>query len=198
MFALLLAHNGLNWRWYRNIGRKGTGIRYRLGLAVTMALLAVAVTLLVSSLIVSRELFGFIRISDGFLMRRIHTLAAYWVLVLVSVHAGLHWNLVMAFMGRLFKISGPSRLRAFIVRLAGGLVMAGGLIASFVRGLGSKLSMGHSFDFWEGSGAGFFMAYLSIMGFYIGLAHYSLFFFRAARPRIKEIEAGGQIGTSWP
>lgn len=178
MFALLTAHNGLNWRWYRNIGRTGAGIHGRLSLIVTIALLVAAAALLISSLIVSRELFSFIRAGNGFLMRQVHTLAAYWILVLMSVHAGLQWAMIVAVMRHLMGAGGYSRLRAVLVRLAGVAVMAGGLWASFDRGLGYKLLMRHSFDYWEGSAAGFFFTYLLIMGFYVGLTHYSLLMFK--------------------
>lgn len=178
MFALLTAHNGLNWRWYRNIGWTGAGIRGRLSLAVTLALLAATIALLISSLMVSREIFTFIRADRGFLMRQIHSLAAYWILVLMSVHTGLHWNLITAVTRQLIRVGGLSRLRRVLVRLAGAAVMAGGLWASFDRGLGSKLLMRHSFDYWEGGAAGFFLTYLLIMGLYIGLTHYSLLLFK--------------------
>lgn len=190
MFALLMVHNGLNWRWYRNIGRVGAGIQNRLGLAVTVALLAVTVVLLISSLMVSRQIFGFIRPDNGFLMRQIHALAAYWLLVLMSVHAGLHWNLLMAVMRQSLPVSGPSRLRASVARLAGAAIMAGGLWASFDRGLGAKLLMRHSFDYWAGSAAGFFFTYLLIMGLYIGLTHYSLMLF-------KHLQAANQRNQTW-
>lgn len=190
MFALLMAHNGLNWHWYRNMGRVGAGIQSRLSLAVTLVLLAVTAALLISSLMVSKEIFGFIRVGNGFLMRQIHTLAAYWVLVLMSVHIGLHWILIMSVVRRMSRCSGPSRLWSALVRLAGAAVMAGGLWASIDRGLGSKLLMRHSFDYWAGSAAGFFITYLLIMGLYIGLTYYSLLL-------LKHCQSAKRNNQSW-
>lgn len=199
MFALLTAHNGLNWHWYRNIGRTGAGIHGRLSSIVNMALLVAAAVLLISSLIVSRELFNVIRVGNGFLMRQIHTLVAYWILVLVSVHIGLQWTMIMAVTRQMMGAGGPSRLSAVLVRLTGAAVMAGGLWASFDRGLGDKLSMRHSFDYWEGSAAGFFFTYLLIMGFYIGLTHYSLMMFKRhqAANRRNQPWGAGEKKPTW-
>ncbi len=180
MFILLIAHNVLNWRWYKNLGARPSGPRQFLGLTVTLVLLAVTVALLISSIIVSRVVFDFALVENGFLMRQIHTLAAYWVLVLMSIHVGLHWTMIMKVTGKIFNL-GFSRLRAAVVRLAGLAVMVGGVQCSFDRGLGSKLLMRHSFDFWEGSPAGFFISYIMIMGLYIGLTHYSLKFLHSGK-----------------
>lgn len=197
MFALLTAHNGLNWRWYRNIGRTGAGLNARLSLAMTLAILTVTVVLLISSLMVSREIFNSIRANNGFLMRQIHTLAAYWILVLMSVHVGLHWNLIMSVVRRLFRVSGSCRLRSTLVRLAGAAVLAGGFWASIDRGLASKLLMRHSFDYWAGSAAGFFITYLLIMGLYIGLTHYSLLLFQHRRSANQKNNPGSRAIKSW-
>lgn len=183
MFVLLLVHNGLNWRWYRTMGRVGAGLHSRLSLAVTLVLLTVAVTLLITSLLVSREIFSFIQVNNGFLLRQIHTLAAYWILVLMSVHVGLHWPLIMAVMGQLFPAGRLGRRRAALARLAGASAMLGGLWACLDRGLGAKLLMRHSFDYWAGSAAGFFTTYLLIMALFIGLTHYSLLFYKRRQAR---------------
>ena len=178
MFTLLAVHNVLNRRWYGSLAKPGGPPGRRTGRAVTLILLAVTLVLLVSSVLVSRFLFDFIRVDDGFLMRRIHTLAAYWVLVAMSVHVGFHWPMIMSALG----LKGCGRLPAAALRLAALGVMAGGVYFSFERGLGAKLLMKHSFDYWEGSAAGFFTAYLLIMGLYAALTHYILkMFSRAGR-----------------
>lgn len=178
MFLLLLAHNSLNWRWYKNLGRPGGGLERRLTQAVTLVLLAVTVALLVSSILASRVLFDFVRVGNGFLVRQIHALVAYWILVLMSVHLGLHWPLVMAALRQALKLNKTGLWRSALMKLSALTVMGFGVWASFDRGLGSKLLMRHSFDYWDGGPAGFFITYLLIMGLYVGLIHYSLQFLR--------------------
>ncbi|UQZ90556.1 hypothetical protein C4J81_15615 [Deltaproteobacteria bacterium Smac51] len=191
MFLILLAHNGLNWRWYKNLGRSGGGPERRLGQAVTLLLMAVTVALMVSSVLASRVLFDFIRVDNGFLVRQIHTLAAYWILVLMSVHVGFHWRLVMAALGQAFMPGKPGLPRSSLARLSALAVMAGGVWASFDQGVGYKLLMRHSFSYWDGGLARFFITYLLIMGLYTGLTHYSLDIFR--RLGLKK-----RVWTTWP
>ena len=189
MFILLIVHNALNWRWYKNIGRGG-GLKRKLGAAVTLTLLVVAMALLISSVAASQTLFDFIRFSDGLLERQIHTLAAYWILVLMSVHIGFHWGLIKGVIGQALKLPQPGRLRPWLARLSGLSVMAGGVWASFDRELGSKLLMRHSFDYWEGGSSGFFITYLLIMGLYAGLTHFFLKVLDSLTPK--------QAWTAWP
>lgn len=180
MFILLAAHNALNWRWYGSLAKSVGPPRRRLAQAVTLVLLSVTLVLFISGVLLSIFLFDFIRVDNSFLARRFHTLAAYWTLVLMSVHVGLHWPMIMAVLGRALGLTGPSRLRTAVFRLAALGIMLAGTYFSFERGLGSKLLMRRSFDYWEGSAAGFFAAYLLIMGLYIALTHYGLKIFRGA------------------
>lgn len=176
VFILLVAHNTLNWRWYKSPGR-----HRRPHLAATFILVAATLMTVASSLFVSKHVFDFVQIGDAFLMRRIHVLAAYWLLVLMSVHAGLHWKVLISVMGRAFGLQKPNRLRAALLRLSALGIIIFGIKVSFERAIGSRLLMRESFDYWEGGFVELFPAYLAIMGLYIGLAHYFLKLFPHAK-----------------
>jgi hypothetical protein len=51
---------------------------------------------------------GFMSAYGGFTVRQIHTLAAYWVLVIVALHLGLRWPVIMAAARSLLNISRAS------------------------------------------------------------------------------------------
>jgi hypothetical protein len=73
-------------------------------------------------------------------------------------------------------VRGRKILRTVALRLMALIVAIWGIRASFDRGLGSKLTMRHSFDYWDfnESTSGFFITYLFIMGLYVCLGHYLL------------------------
>lgn len=96
MFVLFLLHHVLNWRWYRNLVKgKYTALRI-LQTVVDFLVLLAMIGLMVSGIMLSREVFAFLPIRGGMGFARIlHMLAAYWGFILMSVHLGLHWGMIM-------------------------------------------------------------------------------------------------------
>ncbi len=99
-------------------------------------------------------------------VRQIHTLAAYWVLVIVAVHLGLRWPMIMGVARNLFGISKPNAIRAWALRLIAVAIAVHGVWSSFELGLGTKLAMQVTLDWWnfEESVAGFFVHSVAIAG----------------------------------
>ena len=97
MFGLFLLHHGLNGHWHHNLAKgRYTPLRVFQTVVDVLILLAMA-GLMVSGVILSREVFRFLPVSGGMRFARIlHMLSAYWGFVLVSVHAGLHWGMVIS------------------------------------------------------------------------------------------------------
>ena len=50
---------------------------------------------IVSGVIVSRHLFAFLNIKSTYAANRIHMLSAYWGFVFMSLHLGLHFNMIL-------------------------------------------------------------------------------------------------------
>ena len=49
-----------------------------------------------SGIVLSREIFDFMIPSVGLsLARKMHILGAYWGFIFVSIHIGLHWNMIV-------------------------------------------------------------------------------------------------------
>ena len=51
--------------------------------------------LLFTSPMISQSVFNFLPIGSGSTTRALHILAAWWLLLLVAVHLGLRWPIVM-------------------------------------------------------------------------------------------------------
>lgn len=174
MFLLLILHNTFNRRWYGRIPREGRRPRGLFNIAVTLLLLAGMLALLVTSVLISEALSDVMSAFGGFTVRQIHTLAAYWVLVIVGIHLGLRWPMIMGVAGGLFGIARPSLLRRVALRAAAAAVAMHGVWSAFALSLGTKLSMQVSLDWWNFEEAvfGFFVHCVAIVGLCIVLTYY--------------------------
>src|SRR5690606_5916503 len=103
----------------------------------TIACLAIGMTvMLVTSLLISRDVIPATAIGGGFAIREIHMFAAYWVLLIIGVHLGTRWQVVMSVVCGLFRISASNVYRTAALRLVALAIAAWGLKSFFVMGLG--------------------------------------------------------------
>lgn len=176
MFLLLILHNVFNRRWWGRLPKVRREARGLFNVVVTLLLLGSMLALLVTSVLISNTLAGVMPAYGGFTVRQIHTVVAYWVLVIVAVHIGLRWPMIMGAARGLFRIAGPSKAQAVVLRLSVAAVAAHGVWSSFVLGMGTKLTMQVSLDWWnfEESAAAFFVHCVAIAGLYIALTHYGM------------------------
>ncbi len=57
--------------------------------------------LMYSSIVLSRYVFAFLPIERGLaLARRLHILGSYWGFLMMSLHLGLYWNMVLGMIKR--------------------------------------------------------------------------------------------------
>ncbi|ALG75310.1 hypothetical protein VY88_24850 [Azospirillum thiophilum] len=176
MFLLLIVHNLFNRRFYGTIGQTRRTMRPLFNVAVTLALLVAMVVLLVTSVLISDALSGVMSSFGGFTVRQIHTLAAYWALVIVAVHLGLRWPLIMSVTRAVFGISKPNAVRTWVLRLIAGATAVHGIWSSFELGIGTKLAMQVTLDWWnfEQSVAGFFVHSVAVAGLYMFVTYYAV------------------------
>jgi hypothetical protein len=176
MTTLFIAHNAISWRWYRGIFTGKYDFRRALNTTVNLLLLAMMAVLVTSGALLSRTVFAFMGFSGGMQVRLLHTSAAYWGQILIAVHVGMHWEMIMAAIRRMTKITEASWARTIALRVVMVLVVVYGVYASFDREMGAKLFLGYSFDFWHPDRPAilFFSHNLSIMGIYVCVTHYVL------------------------
>lgn len=176
MFLLVIVHNVFNRRWYGTIPKAPREARGLFNIAVTFLLLVAMLALLVTSVLISNALSGVMSAYGGFTVRQIHTLAAYWVLVIVAIHLGLRWPMIMGVARKLTGISQPNAMRALGLRVIAVLIAIHGVWSSFELAIGTKLSMQMTLDWWsfEESVAGFFIHCIAIAGLYMFLTYYAM------------------------
>lgn len=176
LFALVIVHNVFNRRWYGGVTRRRMDATRIVNL-VTIFCLAIGMTvMLVTSLLVSRDLFPFTALSGAFAVREIHMFAGNWVLLIIAIHLGTRWDVMMNAFRTTFGIQQPNVVHAWIARFIALIVVAWGVKSFFEMAFGSKLMLTYSLDMWDfkESTLGFFINYISIVGLCAAVTHYSL------------------------
>lgn len=174
MFVLWIAHHILNRKWY---GRLFKG-KYRpvriLQAVMNAALFCSMLGLMISGLILSREVFAFLPISGGIAFARsLHIVSAFWGFVLMALHFGLHWNRML---GVIRKVTGPvssKRMRIFL-RMIAALIAGYGAYAFLKNQLLSYMFLTSHFVFfdYEKPVPLFFAEYMAMMWLFVFLAYY--------------------------
>jgi hypothetical protein len=179
VFVLFAIHTVLNRKWYKWIFNGEYHWRRALNTVVNLLLCVTMAALMTSGLLLSRVAFP-VNPPGGMFARQLHAVAAYWGFILIAIHVGMHWGMIINVMGKMRGGFGTSRIRTTTLRVLAALVFACGMAASFDRGMGAKLFLGFSFDYWDPNRPAilFFSANLAIMGLYIGATHYIMKFTR--------------------
>jgi hypothetical protein len=174
LFALFIVHNIINRKWYIHLTKGKYDFRRIFNTVVNLLLLIVMTVLMMAGLLQSKSVLAFLHLPGGMWLRRLHTTAAYWGLLLMGVHVGLHWNMIMNAMRNMMKISGDNLIRTVVLRSIAALITAGGIWAFIDRAIFSKLFQGVSFDFWnpERPVILFYAANFSIMGLFACITYY--------------------------
>lgn len=175
MFILFIFHHALNWKWYRNLFRgKYTPLRIW-QTVLNILLLAAMIALMVSGIILSREVFDFLDISGGMgIARTLHMLASYWGFLFMSMHLGLHWSMVMGMIRRAAGIRNPSGIRTWALRILAVMLCGYGIYAFRKNGIASYMFLQSHFVFFDMSQplASFFAEYLGMMGLWAVFSYY--------------------------
>lgn len=174
MFALWIAHHIFNIPWHGHLFR-GKYTPYRMAQTVINVLLLLSMMgVIVSSLILSREVFAFLPITGGLaLARPLHILCVFWAFVLMALHLGLHWNMIL---GMIRRAAGPipSKPVKVILQIMGAAIACYGVYAFIKNQFLSYMFLNSFFVFFDFGRPLplFFTEYIAIMGLFVFLAHY--------------------------
>lgn len=203
LFVLFIAHHLLNASWHKNLTKGHYTPMRVLQLLTDLALFAIMLIQMYSGIVLSRHVFVCLPITSGMaLARRLHILGAYWGYLLMSLHIGLHWNMLigMAKKGmrhsvKAARLSGRKDGRAEGEAVAGSRRFAPlpfsistaialyGMYVFIKRDFITYLFLKSEFVFldYEEPKILFYLDYLALMGGCIFLAHYGAALFRKKR-----------------
>lgn len=174
MFVLWIVHHILNRSWYSYLLKgKYTPVRV-MQIIINAALLFSMLGLMLSGVILSREVFAFLPISGGVAFARsLHIVSAFWGFVLMAFHLGLHWNMVLGMVRNAVGMA-PSKPVSFLLRGLAVFIAGYGVYAFGKNQILSYLFLKAHFVFFdfEKPTEFFFAEYMAIMGLFVFLAHY--------------------------
>ena len=179
MFLLFVIHHILNRRWF-GVLLKGKYTPFRIW--QTVLVVSVFFSMLgsmVSGVIISRSVLSFLPIHGGSSFgRNLHMLSAYWGFVLMSLHLGLHWNVMLGAMGKAIK--GTSTARIWILRIIAIAVAFYGVYAFVKRDIWDYMLLRVHFVFFDYDEPLFFflLDYIAVMSLFIFVGHYLAVFLR--------------------
>ena len=181
ILVLFIAHNVLNRKWYASLF-KGRYTPMRVFQAcINLLTLAAMAAQMYSGIVMSRHVFDFLPIDGGMSMaRRLHILGAYWGYLLISLHFGIHWNMVLERIRKrrrdLEKQKGEAASdRHFPIPFLLGLAVAAyGLWVFIKRDFLTYMFLQSEFVFldYEEPALLFYADYLALMGLCVFAAHY--------------------------
>lgn len=173
IFVLFVLHHILNSNWSRNLFKgRYTPFRILQSALVVLALVSMLGSM-VSGIVLSRYVLSFLPINGGqSWARTVHMLCAYWGFIFISLHLGLHWNIMMGMAKRMFHKQ--SAIRSWIVRAVGVLIAGYGVYAFVKRQIDSYMFLRNQFVFfdYEEPLILFLLDYVAVMGLFVFIGHY--------------------------
>ena len=155
-------------------------------LCVDILVLLAMLALMYSGIVMSRHVFAFLPIESGMaLARKLHILGAYWGFILMSLHLGLHWNMLLGMLRKQIKLP-VSQTRNTALFLVSAVIAAYGVYVFISRNFATYLFLQSEFVFLDYSEPKllFYLEYLALMGLCVFIAHYASKLFR----RKKEVK----------
>ncbi len=173
MFVLFIIHHILNRKWSRNVFKgKYTPLRIWQTVLVIGILLTIAGSMY-SGVILSKHALSFMPIKGGrTLAREIHMVSAYCGFVLMSLHLGFHWRMMMGMARRIIKEL-PSAGR-WMLRGIAALVAGYGVYAFIRREIGHYMFLQNQYVFFDfEEPLIFFLAdYIAVIALFVWVSYY--------------------------
>lgn len=175
MFALFLAHNILNFKWYKNLFRGKYTMFRALQTVINLVVFISMLCLAYSGILMSRYALSFIPLDGSMaLARQMHMAAAYWGFVLMSIHAGLHYGMLVGMVGKKVKDRNIPKAAVWILRVFAVLIAAYGAVCFYRANIISYMMFINQFAFFdfEQSAVSVFAEYAAMMGLWIWISYY--------------------------
>lgn len=192
MLFLFIAHHILNRQWYKSLFKGKYNMLRIITLCIDFLVLISMLAQMYSGIVMSRYVLGFLpRVGGMSLARRLHILGAYWGFLLMSLHLGLHWNMVLGMSRKAAGIKSKAESRSIIAFIVGLAIAGYGVWAFIGRDFPTYLFLKSEFVFLDYSERKvlFYIDYLALMGLCIFIAHYSTKLIRKLKKKHTGVES---------
>lgn len=188
MCVLFLAHNVLNAGWYKGLFWGKYTVLRAVQTAVNFSILVIMLCLGYSGMVMSRHVFAVLPVNGPMATARImHLAASYWGFVLMSVHLGMHWGMILGMLRRLWrkkedagrtesapKGTAGSPALAWLLRLAAAAAAGYGAYCFYKADIFSYMFLKAQFVFFdfEKGAVSVFAEYAAMMAFWVFVGFY--------------------------
>lgn len=172
MFFLFAAHHILNSSWSRNILRGKYSARRSCQTVLVILVLLCMLGSMISGIILSRYVFASLDIHGGIaLARSLHMLCAYWGMIFMSLHLGVHWDMMLA-IARKAVPEVPKGIHVGL-RVIAVLIPIYGAIAFVKRDIWNYMTLRNHFAFFDLSEPIVFVLfdYFMVMGLFVTVGY---------------------------
>ncbi|MDE7362505.1 MAG: DUF4405 domain-containing protein [Oscillospiraceae bacterium] len=174
MLVLFIVHNILNYKWYASLFKGKYKPQRVFSVLVNIAVLAAMLSLGYSGIVMSRNVFAFLHIGNGMaLARSMHLAVSYWGFVLMSLHLGLHWGMIIGLFRKLTKGKAPAVV-VWVMRVIAAAIAVFGAILFIKADIFSYMFLKNDFAFFDFDKSAFavFAEYIVMMGTWVFIGYY--------------------------
>ena len=175
MLVLFLLHNILNIRWYGSLFKGKYTLLRIMQMIINISVLISMLCLGFSGVVMSRHVFAGLSIHGPMATARtMHLAASYWGFVLMSLHLGMHWGMIVGMFRRLLKGRKLPGAAVWGLRLAAAVIAGYGLFCFIQKDIVSYMFLKNQFVFFnfDQSAISVFAEYIAMMGFWIFVSFY--------------------------
>jgi len=174
--ATVILHLLWNFKWFSSLRRGRYDVLRLFSVVVDWLLIASLVMVVITGILISNYLFkGFIplELARNITAHQLHVSLSFWLLILIGLHLGLHWEALWSRFKSALKFSGSSALVHRCSLLLTALVFVAGIYGSYQNELGARLMMKHIFATPALSlhGVLYALLLLAVVALYAVLAH---------------------------
>lgn len=183
LFCFFILHQVFNSKWYKSIFKGNYTAVRSVHTAVNVLLMADMLIMIISGVMLSRDVFYSLNVSAGTLGRKLHMVAGSWGFLLVSIHLGLHGSMLTGVVKRLTKTPESSSFYSVLTSRTAAIVLSAyGIYAFISKEIWQQLFLLREYSFfdYEEPTLLFFGDYIAIMVLFACAAHYSVKLIRKA------------------
>lgn len=177
IFILFIMHHVLNYKWYPALFKGKYNTSRIMTTVIDFLVLFAMLGLMVSSVIMSQYVFTFLNISGGMqFARTTHLLCSYWGFVLMSLHLGMHWGMIIGMVKKAMHLTKSSLYTEIILKIITFLISAYGIYSFITEQIYSYMFLQTQFVFfdYEESAVEVFARYISMMVMFAAISYYAV------------------------
>lgn len=177
MLVLFLLHNILHIRWYGSLFKGKYTLLRTIQTIINISVLISMLCLGFSGIVLSRHIFAGLPIQGPMAIARImHLAASYWGFVLMSIHLGFHWSMILGMLHRLWDRKNIPHPSIWLERFIAIFIAGYGAYCFHKENILSYMFLKQEFVFFdfEQSAVSVFSGYITMMGLWVFIGFYTV------------------------